>query len=369
MSKKKIMVVDDNIPNLNIAREALGSEYEVFLITSGTKALDAIPKINPDLILLDVEMPDMTGFEVIEQIKHLGEPYNELPIIFVTARDDLNSEFEGLDLGAVDYIIKPYPFSMLRKRVAVHLRVAMQQQQLLAYSHNLESMVTSQVETIKALQHSVVHALSDIVERRDGSTGGHVIRTSEYLRVLLIRAKELKVYDGELTDADIDEYSQASQLHDIGKVSIPDGILLKKGKLTDAEYEIMKTHTTMGEDALNDSMQQVENTSFMQVAVDFVGSHHEKWDGTGYPRGLKGEEIPICGRLMAIADIYDALISDRPYKVAFTHENAYNIMCEGNGTHFDPVLFDIFKEIHEEFHAISNKYRDEARELIMDSIR
>lgn len=221
-------------------------------------------------------------------------------------------------------------------------------------------MVAAQIDTIQNLQYAIVHTLGDIVERRDGSTGAHLLRTSEYLKILLTRAKELNVYDGILNDASVKEYSHACQLHDIGKVSIPDGILLKTGRLTPAEYDIMKTHTTAGELALEEAMKFVDNSAFLEVAHKFVSSHHEKWDGSGYPRGLKGEEIPICGRLMAIADVYDALISTRPYKPAISHEQTLEIMYDGIGQHFDPVLMDVFKEIHLQFKGISEKYRDQS---------
>lgn len=358
MDKKKIMVVDDNITNLNIARNALEKDYEVFLMPSGEKALKVFTKVNPDLVLLDVEMPVLSGFEVMARIKELGAPYDDIPVIFVTAKDDTSSEFEGLDMGAVDYIIKPFSFPLLLKRVELHLKMSLQQHEIQHYSENLEAMVQKQTQTIQKLQYAIVHALGDMVERRDGSTGAHLIRTSEYLKVLLRKAREDNIYEGQLNDAPITEYAHASQLHDIGKISIPDVILLKKDKLTDNEYEIMKTHTTLGEIAINEAMKYVEDAPFLRVAANFIGAHHEKWDGSGYPRGLKGEDIPICGRLMAIADIYDALISTRSYKPALSHEETLKIMYDGDGTHFDPVLMQVFREVHEEFKEISIKYKD-----------
>lgn len=366
MEKKKIMVVDDNVTNLNVARKALENEYEVFLMLSGEKALKVIKRIQPDLILLDVEMPGMNGFEVIEQIKKLGIPFDEIPVIFVTAKDDSNSEFEGLDLGAVDYVVKPFSFPLLLKRVELHLKLASQQKELQNYSQNLENMVETQIETIQKLQYAIVHVLADMVERRDGSTGAHLIRTSEYLKVLLKKAQEMNVYDGELCDAAINEYAHASQLHDVGKISIPDVILLKEGKLNTYEYEIMKTHTTVGEEAIRKAMNFVDDSAFLRVAADFIGAHHERWDGSGYPRGLKGEEIPICGRLMAIADVYDALISMRSYKPAFSHEETLRIMNDGDGRHFDPVLMKVFREVHEEFKQISDKYKDDLNQGLHD---
>lgn len=355
---KKIMVIDDNVTNLNVARKALEDLYEVLPMISGQKALKIMNKITPDLILLDVEMPEMNGFEVLKNIKSLGNPYDEIPVIFVTGIDDNSSEFEGLNLGAVDYVTKPFSFPLLLKRVELHLKMSQQQQELHDYSTELVSRITEQTSKIQHLQYSIVHVLSDLVERRDGSTGQHLIRTSEYLKVLLSRAKELGVYQDVLVDCDIEVYAQASKLHDLGKVEIPDGILLKDGKLTDYEFEIMKSHTTEGENAIKSALNLVGESPFLYIASNFAGSHHEKWDGRGYPRGLKGEEIPICARLMAIADVYDALISKRSYKPPMTHEIAVQILLDGNGTHFDPVLMEVFKDVSHQFHIISDKYRD-----------
>lgn len=360
----KIMVIDDNVTNLNVARKALENDYEVFLMLNGQKALQIMQKIKPDIILLDVEMPEMSGFEVIEKIKGLGSPYDEIPVIFVTAKDDNTSEFEGLDLGAVDYIIKPFSFPLLLKRVELHLKLASQQKQLQDYSQNLENMVHSQTETIQKLQYAIIHVLADMVERRDGSTGAHLVRTSEYLKLLFLTSKEMGIYEEELKDIDIELYTHACTLHDVGKITIPDGILLKEGKLTKGEFEIMKTHTTSGEEAIRYAMSTVENSDFLNYAADFIGAHHERWDGTGYPRGLKGEEIPLSGRLMAIADVYDALISIRSYKPAYTHEKAVEIMCEVDGTHFDPTLMKVFRKVSDQFKVISDKYKDEEVEYL-----
>ncbi len=364
MSKKKIMVVDDNVTNLNIARKALEESYEVVLLLNGPKALKILEKNKPDLILLDVEMPEMNGFEVIEKIKAMGAPYDEIPVIFVTAKDDTNSEFEGLDLGAVDYVIKPFSFPLLLKRVELHLKLHQQQEELQDYSLNLETMVEAKTETIQKLQYAIVHVLADMVERRDGSTGGHLVRTTEYLKVLLKRAIELGVYPEQLQNISVEVYANASQLHDVGKISIPDSILLKDERLSNLEYEFMKTHTSIGEEAMRFAMDSLEDPTFLEIAADFVGAHHEKWDGTGYPRGLAGEEIPLAGRLMAIADVYDALISRRAYKPPFTHEKAVEIILEGSSTHFDPVLIKVFEEVHPAFEKIALQFTEDHADQI-----
>ncbi len=360
VKKNKIMVVDDNITNLNIARKALDELYDVVLIPSGEKALAILLKIKPDIILLDVDMPGMNGFEVIKQIKALPAPICDIPVIFVTAKDDANSEYEGLNLGAVDYITKPFSFPLLQKRVELHMKLAYQQNELQNYSNNLEKMVNEKTRAIIEMQYSVVHVLSDMVEKRDGSTGGHLLRTRSFMKHLIEKVVEHNIYPELMKDIDAELYSHSSQMHDVGKISIPDGILLKPGKLTEEEFNTMKKHAEMGEAALSHSLKDNEDVEFLRVAAEFASTHHEKWDGSGYPKGLKGDEIPITGRLMAIVDVYDALISERPYKSAFSHEKAVEIILNDSGTHFDPALVSVFEKIADDFKEISHVSKSEA---------
>lgn len=362
MSDKKrfqIMVIDDNITNLNIARMALEDRYDVILMPSGEKALKLFERVTPDLILLDVEMPDMNGFEVIKHIKSSVLPVSNTPVIFVTAKDDSTSEFDGLNLGAVDYITKPFSFPMLLKRVELHL-------QLQRYSQHLEKMVEEKTKVITELQYSIVHVLSDMVERRDGSTGGHLLRTQDYLKVLLDDIKSHKLFNNELCAIDEELFIHASQLHDVGKMSIPDRILLKPGPLTDEEFSVMKTHTTLGEEAIRYAMSSVQEKTFLEIAASFAGTHHERWDGTGYPNGLKGFEIPISGRMMAIVDVYDALISERPYKKPLTHDSAKEIIIKDRGTHFDPLLVDAFERVSETFRKIATDNQAREQKVVLD---
>ncbi len=354
--KQRVMVVDDNVTNLNIARKALEEHYEVLLIPSGEKALKVLERNIPDLILLDVEMPGMSGFDFISIIKSKEAPLSEIPIIFVTAKDDSSSEFEGLDLGAVDYITKPFSFPLLLKRVELHLKLTRQQQELQNYSGNLEVMVRDKTRLIQELQYSIVQAMSDMVERRDGSTGGHIERTKNYLKILLDCVKEDSAYSEILKDVDSELYSHASQMHDVGKISIPDTILLKPGRLTTEEFDLMKMHTVFGAEAINNAMKELKNIEFLEIASEFAISHHEKWDGSGYPNGLAGEDIPISGRLMAIVDVYDAIISRRPYKEAFTHTTACDIIAKDSGKHFDPELVRVFLNIAPQFKQVSGDY-------------
>ncbi len=344
-ARSKIMVVDDNVTNLNIARKALEGEYDVMLIPGGEKALEILSKIRPDLILLDIEMPGLNGFEVINRIKGMPAPICDIPVIFLTAKAEAESEYEGLNLGALDYIIKPFSVPLLLKRVQLHIKLAKQQIELLNYSNNLKSMVLEKTKDIIELQYAVVYVMADMVERRDGSTGGHLTRTRELMKMLLNETIKKNVYSESLKGIDIEMYAHACQMHDLGKISIPDSILLKPGRLTSDEFTLMKDHAILGADAINFALNTMKGASFLEVAAEFAQTHHEKWEGTGYPNGLKGEEIPITGRLMAIIDVYDALISERPYKKAMTHEEALEIIKADSGIHFDPTLVEVFLSI------------------------
>ncbi len=344
---KKIMIIDDNITNLNIARKALCDEYSVVLIKDAKMVLAEIPNTKPDLILLDVEMPELSGFEVIEKIKdELPEPYKSIPVIFLTAKDDGVSEFQGLNLGAVDYVRKPFSAALLKKRVELHLK-------LHSYNTDLKRMVKEQVAHIEELQYAVVYAMSEMVERRDHTTGGHILRTSEYLKALMKQLIKDSPYSQELSAYDLDMYCYAAQMHDVGKICISDQILLKEGKLTSEEYDIMKKHTSFGWDIIISSVKDVHNFTFLELAAMFAISHHEKWNGTGYPKGLKEQAIPIGGRMLAIADAYDAIISKRPYKAAKTHNEAVEIIVKDSGQHFDPFMVNAFVAVSDEFEEIS----------------
>ncbi len=358
IQKMQIMVIDDNVTNLNIARMALEEHYNVLLIPSGEKALKLFERVTPDLILLDVDMPGMNGFDVIKHIKASALAVRYVPVIFLTAKDDTNSEFDGLNLGAVDYITKPFSFPLLLKRVELHLQLVSQRNELHRYSRDLERMVEEKTKVISELQYSIVHVLSDMVERRDGSTGGHLIRTQNYLKVLLDEVRQQNLYKDELLDVDASLFIHASQLHDVGKMSIPDSILLKPGRLSDEEFDIMKTHTTLGENAIRYAMSSVQEKKFLEIAASFAGSHHERWDGTGYPKALGKRDIPIAGRLMAIVDVYDALISERPYKRPFSHDDAKNIIISGRETHFDPLLINVFEKVSDVFRQIAQTNSD-----------
>ena len=347
------MVVDDSATNLTLAKNALGDVYNVLPVTSGEMALSLLAKSMPSLILLDIDMPEMDGFETIKLIKS-DERIKHIPVIFLTAKDDGISELEGLKLGAVDYITKPFSIPLLIQRVDIHIELIEQKKELQNYNDNLTEMVKEKTKTIEELQHAIIHALGDLIECRDGLTGGHVARTQRYLQLLVDGVIQNDLFCKELGECDLELMVESAQLHDIGKVGIPDDILKKPGKLTNEEFEIIKEHPSIGEKALKGAMEMTSAKDFLSYAAVVAISHHEKWDGTGYPYGLKENEIPLIGRMMAIADVYDALVSERPYKKALSHETAVKIILEESGKHFDPMLVEIFKQQADAFNGSQN---------------
>ena len=346
--KYKIMIVDDNITNLLVAKKALESIYNTIPVPSGKKALELLGKITPTLILLDIDMPEMDGFETIKLIKS-NENTRDIPVIFLTAKDDDGSELEGLKMGAVDYITKPFSIPLLIQRLELHISLVTQKKELQNYNINLAQMVEEKTEIISELHHSIIHMLSDLIECRDGLTGGHVARTQKYLKILVDGLIESNYYGDELRGIDLELLIESAQLHDIGKIGIPDSILMKPAKLSFEEFEIIKTHPLIGEKAIRGAMDMTRSKEFLEYAAIVAISHHEKWDGTGYPYGLAYEKIPLIGRLMGIVDVYDALVSERPYKNAFSHEDAVDIIVGESGKHFDPKLINVFAKQSDHF--------------------
>jgi len=354
-TRQKIVLVDDNIANLTMGRNMLKQFYEVYPAPSAFKLFEILENILPDLVLLDIEMPEMNGYQAIKKMK--AEPrFSDIPVIFLTAKSDESSELEGFDLGAVDYIAKPFSGPLLLKRIANQLLIVRQRKALLDsqaalkdYADNLEIKVREKTKEVINLQNAVLTTVADLVEFRDKLTGGHVTRTQLYLKALTAALIAEGIYEDEIKKWDIDFFLASAQLHDVGKIAISDLVLNKPAKLSPEEFEVMKSHVTVGVAAIKKIMRNADEHAFLDHALLIVGAHHEKWDGTGYPAGLSGENIPLEGRLMAIADVYDALIAERPYKKAFTHEQARNIIIDGAGTHFDPVLVDVFKKVEAEF--------------------
>jgi putative two-component system response regulator len=355
-ARKIIMLVDDDAVTLAAGKEMLKSAYRVYPIFSGELLLDLLEHILPDLILLDIEMPGMTGYQIIARLKAKPK-WRDIPVIFLTARADEDSELEGLSMGAADYITKPFSAPLLLKRIENQLLVATSRKQLENFNASLQNMVSEKIREIVSLQNSIIGVVTDLVEFRDGATGGHITRTETYMKLMVEKMLEEGVYKEETANWNVEQLVSSSQLHDIGKLGISDAILNKTGKLTQEEFEIMKKHVEIGVQAIRkieDNLQgKMADSSFLYYARMIVGSHHEKWDGGGYPFGLHGKDIPLEGRVMAIVDVYDALISARPYKRPMPTEEAKQIIESGSGSHFDPLLVDVFSKVADQFADIA----------------
>jgi putative two-component system response regulator len=334
-----------------MGRNILKPFYEVFPAPSADKLFEILKTVIPDMILLDVMMPDVDGYEVMKKLR-ADNRFSGIPVIFLTAMNDESSELEGFELGAVDYISKPFSAPLLLKRIANQLLIVQQKRDLKYYADNLEDKVREKTREVLNLQSAVLTTVADLVEYRDKHTGGHVNRTQHYLKTLTEELISEGPYAEEIAKWDMDFFLQSAQLHDVGKIAISDLILNKPSGLDMEEFEIMKTHVTKGVEAIEKIIKNTEEHAFLRHALLVTGTHHEKWDGSGYPKGLKDNEIPLEGRLMAIVDVYDALISARPYKEPFSHEEACKIIEESAGTHFDPVLVEVFKNVKNKFARI-----------------
>lgn len=358
-----IVIVDDSIANLKAGKSALSANYDVITVPSAERLFEYLKLNTPQLILLDVNMPDMDGFETIKILKSNSET-EFIPVIFLTGKNDSDSEIEGLNLGAVDYISKPFLPELLNKRVDVHVIIEKQKRllqqysdELLSFNETLQKRIDEKTRNMKDLQTVLLQTISDLVERRDGNTGGHIARTQRYLRLLLTALIDSGLYREQIDENwDIDLVILSSQLHDVGKIGIDDSILRKSGPLSEDEFNEIKKHTVYGAEIIDRMMDTAVENDFLRYAKVFAETHQEKWDGTGYPHGLKGQNIPLLGRLMAIADVYDALVSERTYKKPFTHEEAVHIIIEEKGKHFDPILVDVFERITDQFRDVANNY-------------
>jgi putative two-component system response regulator len=330
---KQILIVDDNLASLKQISLQLTGQYEVSLAKSGALALEICIQRKPDLILLDIEMPDMDGFETISRIKK--NPYlSRIPVIFLTASYDAETEVKGFELGARDYIRKPVGKSLLLHRIELHLRFS-------SYQEQMEN-------TVRLLSDSIATSFAELIEYRDENTGGHVVRTSKYVKRLGHELLKEGRFREELDGTELEMMVRAAPLHDIGKIAISDRILLKPSQLNDEEFSIMKQHAIIGGKILDRMYARTPTQRYLQYAKVIALSHHERYDGKGYPYGLAGAAIPLCGRIMAVADVYDALMDNRIYRRGMTHTDAYRIIIEEKGSHFDPHIVDAFEAIHEE---------------------
>jgi putative two-component system response regulator len=335
---KIIFIVDDNDVNLLAAKEALSSQYRVFPLASAATMFELLEDITPDMILLDIEMPEMDGFQALKKLKSDSKTA-DIPVIFLTSRTDDSTEALGFEMGVVDFKTKPFSRTVLLNRIKTHL--------------NIENLIQERTDKLQKLQTSIVSALANMVENRDKLTGTHIDRTTRFLRILLEAMLERGIYIDEISKWDFEQTVNSSRLHDVGKIAVSDSILNKPGKLTPEEFDIMKTHATEGEKIIDKIISESGDEDFLHNAKLFAAYHHERWDGTGYPYGLKETDIPLQGRIMALVDVYDALVSERPYKKAFTHENSVEIIIYSKGKHFDPKVVDVFLEVSEKFAEVA----------------
>ncbi len=358
LNKQRILIVDDTSENIDVLVDVL-SDYKRSVANNGKKALAiATSDKPPDLILLDIMMPGIDGYEVCKRLKTF-EKTKEIPVIFLTAMTSEESETKGLELGAVDYITKPISPPIVKERVKNHLELKLARECLKNQNVVLEEKVRERTKDLVLTQDVTIFSLAVLAEYRDPETGGHIKRTQNYIKALAKKLQKNKKFIGILDDQTIELLYKSAPLHDIGKVAVPDSILLKPGKLNDEEFEEMKKHTVYGRDAILAAEKMLgKEMTFLRYAREIAYGHQEKWDGSGYPQGIKGDDIPLSARLMALADVYDALRSKRVYKPAFPHHKAVEIISGGKGKHFDPVLVDTFLEIEDEFRNIALEYAD-----------
>jgi putative two-component system response regulator len=362
--KPIILVVDDTPDNLSLMSGLLKDRYRVKVANNGEKAIKIVQsESQPDLILLDIMMPGLSGYDVCQILK--SDPNSRhIPIIFLTAMTGTDDEKKGLELGAVDFITKPVNPPIVMARVATQLQVKAAADFLKDQNAYLETEVAKRTKELAAIQDVTILAMASLAETRDNDTGNHIRRTQYYLQLLANALKTHARFSSFLSDHTIQMLFKSAPLHDIGKVGIPDRILLKPGRFEPHEFEIMKTHCKLGRDAIQHAEDQLGlEVEFLKYAKEIAYGHQEKWDGSGYPEGLAGDDIPISARLMAVADVYDALISRRVYKEGMPHAKAVGIIAEGRGTHFDPDIVDAFMALTDEFQAVAQRYADSDEDL------
>ena len=360
-----ILIVDDDLQNRRLLALLLRPEgYSTSSAGSGKEALASISASAPDLILLDIMMPGMSGYEVCLALK-ANPATRDIPVIFVTAMSEVTDEQKGLGMGAVDYITKPISAPIVLARIKTQLSVKRVHDFLRDQNEFLETEIAIRTREVAALQDVTIHTMASLAETRDNETGNHIRRTSHYVKALALQLRPNPRFGYFLTDKNIELLFKSAPLHDIGKVGIPDRILLKPGRFEPHEMEIMKTHTTLGRDAIISAERELGVTvDFLTFAKEIAYGHQEKWDGSGYPEGLAGDDIPISARLMAVADVYDALISRRVYKDGMSHEAAVAIIVEGRGKHFDPDMVDAFLLIQDQFIDIARRYADTDHDMV-----
>ncbi len=363
--KPSVLVVDDTLDNLILINEILKEEYRVRVATNGLKALEAARYAPPDIILMDIMMPAMNGYEACRRLKE-DESLRDIPVLFLTAKSDVADEQRGFALGGADYIVKPVTPPILLARVKTHLALKQSRDSLEDQNQSLEEEILRRTKDISVVQEASILAMAALAETRDNETGCHLQRVKLYIKELAEYMSKAEKFRYTLTPEKIRLMVLSSPLHDIGKVGIPDHILLKPGALTPQEYEVMKKHTTIGRDAILCAETQIGDAeTFLSCAREIAYCHHEKWDGTGYPQGLCAEQIPLSARLMAVVDVYDALTTRRIYKDAILHEEAVSIIKRDANKHFDPDVVEAFLRIEEKFQEIKSKYADNTEGLLI----
>lgn len=356
MEISKILIVEDSQVDQMIIQDIL-HDFECISAYDGIEAFEMLEKHNDIyMIILDLNMPRMDGFEVLEKLKSDYTDY-DVSVIILTNYEEIENEIRGLELGAVDYIRKPLNSKSLLKRIEVHLNLIHVRNEIRDYNQQLEEKVRIRTRELEHSRDITVNALLGLLEVRDLESSNHTKRTQLMMHAFASHLATKPEYTALLSPDFINTLSKTAPLHDIGKVGVRDQILLKPGKLTKDEYQIMKEHVRFGVEALTMQLGAEYADDFVHTAVDLIGAHHEKFDGSGYPNGRKGKDIPLAGRLMAIIDVYDALTSKRVYKEAYDHTFARNILIDEKGKHFDPDLVDAFLEIEEAILSISIKYK------------
>lgn len=358
VQQAKILVVDDDPASLEVLGAMLkGQGYRPILVSSGRQALDVAETEKPKLILLDVVMPDLDGLEVCRRLKAHARLKN-VPVICISALSDTASKLAAFESGAVDYITKPFSFAEVHARVTTHLRLRQYQRSLERHNRHLREMILAQVQELSASHIATIFALAKLAESRDNDIGRHLERVQTFCRLLAGDLRSRAGYRSQVDDGYVETIYQASPLHDIGKVGIPDHVLLKPGKLTPDEFEIMKAHTSIAAQTMKAVQARFPKNALINMGIDIALYHHERWDGTGYPSGLKGEAIPLAARIMAVADVYDALRSRRCYKPPFSHEASAEVIAQGRGTHFDPAVVLAFHALERDFREIRESLDD-----------
>ncbi len=363
-----VLIVDDEAVNRRLLDRVLSQAgFASAAVGSGEEALDVLRQQEFALVLLDIELPGMNGFEVARAIHETPE-LAELPVVFLSGHADISDRLKGFEVGGVDFVAKPFQPEEVQARVRVHVELRRLRAELEAknatirrHAEHLEEQVTSAVLESTQARTSIILALSKLAESRDPETGEHLLRMREYCRILAEELAKQARYADEITPAYIENLYAASPLHDIGKVGIPDRILLKPGKLTTEEFEVMKRHAEIGAETLREVEQSHPGNPFVGLGMAIAATHHERWDGTGYPGGLAGEDIPICGRILSLGDVYDALTSKRVYKEAFSHEKSRAIILEGRGSQFDLAVVDAFIATEHLFREVRERVIDKPK--------